>query len=96
MQDEIFYILEGDYIFQVGEEKFNAKSGDTVFAPRLTPHTFAQISDKGKMFYLFQPSGKMEDFFRKAGESKGVPTQQEGAKLFADHDMKVVGPPLQL
>jgi len=95
MQDEIFYILEGEYIFQVGEEKFNAKSGDTVFAPRQTPHTFAQISEKGKMFYLFQPSGKMEDFFRKAGQEKGVPTPEEGAKLFADHDMKIVGPPLQ-
>lgn len=47
------------------------------------------------MFYLFQPSGKMEEFFRKAGEIKGLPTPEEGAKLFADHDMKVVGPPLQ-
>ena len=95
MQDEVFYILEGDYIFQVGDEKFTAKSGDTVFAPRQTPHTFAQVSDKGKMFYLFQPSGRMEDFFRKAAQGKGIPTPEEGAKLFSDHDMKIVGPPLQ-
>ena len=95
MQDEIFYILEGDYIFQVGDEKFTAKSGDTVFAPRQTPHAFAQISEKGKMFYLFQPSGKMEDFFRKAGEMKGAPSPEQGANLFEDHDMKIVGPPLK-
>ena len=95
MQDEVFYVLEGDYIFQVGDEKFTAKSGDTVFAPRQTPHTFAQVSEKGKLFFLFQPSGKMEDFFRKLGDVKGPMTAEEGAKLHADHDMKVVGPPLQ-
>ena len=94
-QDEVFFILEGEYLFQVGDEKHNLKSGDTIFLPRTVPHTFAQLTQKGKMFYLFQPSGKMEDFFRKAGEVKGAPTPEEGAKLFADHDMQVVGPPLK-
>lgn len=94
-QDEVFYILEGEYLFQVGDEKFTAKSGDTVFAPRQVPHAFAQISNRGKMFYLFQPSGKMEDFFRKLAAVSGILTPEQGAKIFAEHDMKVVGPPLQ-
>ncbi len=96
-QDEIFYIVEGEYLVQVGEEKFHVKSGDTVFAPRLVPHTFAQLTDKGKMFYLFQPSGKMEDFFRKAGKkSIEAPNKGEKAsKLFEEHNLKIVGPPLQ-
>src|SRR4028119_1166620 len=33
-QDETFYILEGEYLFQVGEEKHRLKSGDTIFLPR--------------------------------------------------------------
>lgn len=96
-QDEIFYIVEGEYLVQVGEEKFYVKSGDTIFAPKLVPHTFAQLTDKGKMFYLFQPSGKMEDFFRKASKNsiQEPQTAEAGAKLFADHDLKIVGPPLQ-
>ncbi|UYQ93189.1 cupin domain-containing protein [Chitinophaga horti] len=93
-QDETFYIVEGRYLFQVGEEQFTLQAGDTIFLPRNVPHTFAQLTDQGKMFFFFQPSGKMEDFFRAIGALKGVPTPEEGARIFAAHDMKVVGPPL--
>ncbi len=94
-QDEIFFIVQGEYLFQVGEDKHRLKAGDTIFLPRTVPHAFAQLSDKGKMFFLFQPSGKMEDFFRAIGNLTSAPTAEQGAKMFADHDMKVVGPPLQ-
>lgn len=94
-QDEIFFIVQGEYLFQVGDEKHNLKSGDTIFLPRTVPHAFAQLTEKGKMFFLFQPSGKMEDFFRVIGNLTAQPTPAQGAKIFADHDMQVVGPPLQ-
>jgi quercetin dioxygenase-like cupin family protein len=93
-QDEVFYIIEGDYLFDVGGEKQTLTTGDTIFLPRNVPHTFAQLTNKGKMVFFFQPSGKMEDYFRRLGMMTSKPSPQEGAKLFADHDMKVVGPPL--
>jgi hypothetical protein len=39
----------------------------------------------------------MEDFFRGLGELKvdKQATPEQMAKLFAEHDMKIVGPPLQ-
>ncbi len=94
-QDEIFFIVQGEYFFQVGNDKHTLKAGDTIFLPRTVPHTFAQLTDAGKMFFLFQPSGKMEDFFRAIGNLTSAPTPEQGAKIFADHDMKIVGPPLQ-
>ena len=94
-QDEIFFIVQGEYLFQVGEDKHNLKAGDTIFLPRTVPHAFAQLTNNGKMFFLFQPSGKMEDFFRALGNLTSPPTPEDGAKIFTDHDMKVVGPPLQ-
>ncbi len=93
-QDEIFFIVEGEYTFKVGEDIHYLKRGDTIFLPRKVPHAFTQTSDKGKMYFMFQPSGKMEDYFRKLATFKGQPTPEEGAKLFADYEMKVVGPPL--
>lgn len=94
-QDEIFFIVQGEYLFQVGEEKHSLKAGDSIFLPRTIPHTFAQLSDTGKMFFIFQPSGKMEDFFRAIGKLTAPPSPEQGAKMFAEHDMKVVGAPLQ-
>lgn len=94
-QDEIFFIVEGEYLFQVGKEQYRLKTGDTIFLPRNIPHAFAQTSSTGKLFFMFQPSGKMEDFFRALGALKTPPTPEEGARIFAAHDMQVVGPPLQ-
>ncbi len=95
-QDEIFYVVEGEYAFEVGGEKHKLMAGETIFLPRNVPHAFAQLSDNGKMVFFFQPSGKMEDFFRKAGSFPGEPSPQEGAKLFSDHGLQVVGPPLSI
>jgi quercetin dioxygenase-like cupin family protein len=94
-QDEIFFIVKGEYLFQVGDEKHTLKDGDTIFLPRGVPHAFAQLTDTGKMFFLFQPSGKMEDFFKKISDPNFKPTPEEAAKVSLAYGMKVVGPPLQ-
>lgn len=93
-QDEIFYIAEGEYIFQVGNERSTLKAGDTIFLPRQVPHTWLQLSDKGKLIYLLQPAGKMEDFFLKMSSLTKPPTPEESYQIHLEHGMKVVGPPL--
>lgn len=95
-QDEIFFIVEGEYTFKTGEDIQHLKKGDTIFQPRGVPHTFAQTSDTGKMYFIELPSGTMEDFFRKLSTIKGQPTLEDLAKLSAEHDMKIVGPPLEI
>ena len=52
LQDEIFYILDGDYLFQVGEEQQNLKAGGTIFLPRQVKHTWAKLTENGKMLYV--------------------------------------------
>lgn len=95
-QDEIFIILEGEHLFQLGDEQYHLTAGDTIFIPRNVPHAPAQLSDKGKYFFFFTPSGKMEDFFRTLGALKGQPSPEEAVKIFEAHDMKIVNPPLAL
>ena len=48
-QDEWFYVIDGKYLFQVGDDKYQMKSGDTIFLPRNVQHAFVQLSEKGKM-----------------------------------------------
>lgn len=95
-QDEVFMVLAGEHLFQLGDEQYRLTAGDTIFIPRNTPHAPAQLSDTGKYLFFFTPSGKMEDFFRALSGLKGKSSPQEFAKIFADHDMKVVGPPLKI
>lgn len=95
-QDEFFYIIDGEYLFQVGDEKFEMKSGDTIFLPRNIQHAFVQLTEKGKVIVSYMPAGKMEDFFKTTDSWTSPPTFKEIQKVFEDHDMKVVGPPLKV
>ena len=95
-QDEFFYIVEGEYLFQVANEKYHMKSGDTIFLPRNVQHAFIQITEKGKVIVSYMPAGKMEDFFKTTDAWSSPPTLKEIEKVFEDHDMKVVGPPLKV
>lgn len=94
-QDEWFYVIEGEYLFQVGDVKYQMKSGDTIFLPRNVQHAFLQLTERGKMLVSYLPAGKMEAFFKVTDKWTSAPTQEEIKKAFADHDMLVVGPPLK-
>ncbi len=96
MQDEWFYVIEGDYLFQVGYVKYSLKIGDTIFLPRNVQHAFIQLTEKGKMIVSYLPAGKMEDFFRVTDGWNSPPSKEEIAKVFEDHGMKVVGQPLKV
>jgi mannose-6-phosphate isomerase-like protein (cupin superfamily) len=96
-QDEFWYILQGKFLFKVGEETFNAKAGDTVFGPRNVPHAFAKIGKgEAKLLIFYQPAGKMEKMFKdiSEGATKNITTQEEKARFFQEYGLKLVGPPL--
>lgn len=95
-QDEIFYIIEGEYYFQVGDKKYNMTVGDSIFLPRKVPHAWTQRSSKGRMTVILQPAGKLEDFFVTMAALDHEPSANEIEKIFADNEMQVVGPPLKL
>ena len=96
LQDEIFYVIEGEYYFQVGEEKFKMYAGETIFLPKKVPHAWTQVSERGKMNVTFQPAGKMEEFFLTVSKLDHEPTQKEMAQIFVDNEMEVVGLPLKI
>jgi len=96
LQDEVFYVLEGSYFFEVGEDKHHLTAGDSIFLPRAVAHAWIQASEKGKMIVTFQPAGKIEDFFVALAALDHLPGKEEMEKLFMDNEMKIVGPPLNL
>ncbi|WP_247234255.1 cupin domain-containing protein [Telluribacter sp. SYSU D00476] len=95
-QDEVFYVVEGEYRFQLGTEQSILKAGDTIFLPRNIPHTWIQLTDSGKLIYMLNPAGQLEEFFVKLSSLQGPPTPADLDKLMLAHEMKNVGPPLTL
>lgn len=95
-QDETFFVREGAYVFQCGEQRHTLGPGDTIFLPRGVPHSFCQLGDTGRLLFLFTPAGDMEAFFTALAGYERPPSPDNGARLFAAHGMTVVGPPIDL
>jgi len=91
-QDEWFYVLEGEVLFQVAGKKTLAKPGESVLGPRRVPHCFMGTGERpARMLITFTPAGKMEGFFREAAVPNGP---KMDAALFAKYEMQYVGPGL--
>lgn len=94
-QDEWFMVLEGEFIFEVGEKRLRMRPGDSLFAPRRVPHVWAYVGDDhGRILIAFMPAGRMVAFFRKVTASNAMPPPEPA--LWADHGMQLLGPPLSM
>ena len=94
-QEEHFFVLEGEYLIEVGQERFTLKPGDSLLAPRQVPHVWAYTGDSiGRLLITFTPPGKMEGFFREVAKLGSMPPQDPA--LWRAHGMELVGPPLKV
>jgi len=92
-QDEWFYVLEGEYIAEVGDKRVTLHPGDSALGPRGIPHVWACVgSGTGRLLITFTPAGKMEGLFNYMAQNPTATLMD--AKLFRDHDMELLGPPL--
>ena len=92
-QDEWFYIIEGEFEFEIGEQHFHLQSSDSLLAPRLVPHVWAFAGEGlGRILVAFTPAGKMEAFFREVTKANAMPPQDP--ELWRTHGMELLGPPL--
>jgi mannose-6-phosphate isomerase-like protein (cupin superfamily) len=63
-EDELFYVLEGEHVFEVGGQELPAGPGGMVFAPRGVPHAQRRVvPGDGRLLILTTPAG-FEGFFR--------------------------------
>lgn len=97
-QDEWFYAIEGNFIFEVGDEKLTLKPGDSLMAARKVSHVWAytgnETGTQGRILVAFFPAGKMEAFFREVTKTKAMPANDPA--LWLAHGMQLLGPPLQV
>ncbi len=94
-QDEFFYVAEGEFVIEVGDQRFAMQPGDFVLAPRGIPHVWAYVGNaRGRMLITFAPAGQMEAFFREVNKANAMPPMDPA--LWRAHGMELVGPPLDV
>jgi mannose-6-phosphate isomerase-like protein (cupin superfamily) len=94
-QDEWFYIVEGEFVMEIGQVRFRLSPGDSILGPRKVPHVWAYTGgERGRILIAFLPAGKMESFFREVTKANAMPPQDPD--LWRAHGMELMGPPLQI
>jgi quercetin dioxygenase-like cupin family protein len=92
-QDEWFYVLEGEFVIEIGDQRHALRSGDSVLGPRRVPHVWAHLGDgRGRILIAFTPAGGMEAFFREVTKADAMPPQDPA--LWRAYGMELLGPPL--
>lgn len=61
-EEESSYIIDGEIMYEVGEQTFIAKAGDFVHLPRNIPHSFNLVSETASTLLLITPGGFEEMF----------------------------------
>jgi mannose-6-phosphate isomerase-like protein (cupin superfamily) len=88
-QEEWFYVMEGEVVFQVGEERAHLRAGESVLAPRRIPHTFSAVGAPAHMLITFTPAGKMEQYFL---DAVAQPKLASTAEFMNRYEMRWAGP----
>lgn len=91
-EDEVFYILEGEFEMTSGDEKRVHKAGTTIFSPRGIPHKFMGAGEKGGKLISVITGDNFERFYAKyeAAVSGDVPDWPLAAKIAEEHGIIIL------
>jgi mannose-6-phosphate isomerase-like protein (cupin superfamily) len=96
-QDEWFYVVEGEYVIEFGEERYELGPGDSVLAPRKVAHVWAHVGEgTGRLIAALQPAGEIEAFFDELATLGSSPEREVLRRVFSSHGMELTGPPLPI
>lgn len=86
-EDELFYVLQGEFDVYVGEGAFKVEAGECVFLPRFKPHAFVIRSPRLRVLALFTPAG-LEEAFRGMSSPARTLDLPTGAVTYSTGDLK--------
>jgi mannose-6-phosphate isomerase-like protein (cupin superfamily) len=97
-EDELWWVLEGDFRFRVGSDRLVTSTGGMAFGPRGMSHAFQNIgATPGRLLVVTTPSG-LERFFEQFGsEQRSLPVDFEQLTAIGEENwVEFTGPPLSV
>jgi len=86
-EDELYYILEGEFDVYVGREAFMVQTGECVFLPKRKPHAFVIRSPRLRLLLIITPGG-LEGAFRSMASPAERLELPEGMPTYATSDLR--------
>ena len=93
--EEGFYVLEGEFTIQLGDEHVSAPAGTFVLIPRGLAHTFWNSGKTSARFLLVASPGGFERYFEELVpmvEEHGYPPAESMAKLARKYNFRFADP----
>jgi len=91
-EDKVFLVEDGQFCFLVGDEKIVANSGERIFVPRGTNHSFTPLgSDSGRLTLVSTP-GMHDRFFQAMSALKMPHSMEDVAAVCEEFSQTIVGP----
>ena len=91
-EDEVFYVLEGEVEFQLGDQRFRAKGGSTAYLPREIPHTFRNVGrTPSKVLVVINPA-RFVGFFDEV-HALTKPTPEQAMEIGKTYGLTFLPPP---
>jgi mannose-6-phosphate isomerase-like protein (cupin superfamily) len=94
--DDVFYVLEGEMMFLIGERRVIEGAGGFVLVPAGTVHAFGNVGPSRSRHITILSPGAFEGYFEELAELRaaGRLDAEASAALSKKYRSDVVGPPL--
>jgi quercetin dioxygenase-like cupin family protein len=94
-QDEFIHILAGEFVAEVGGQRYRLKAGDSLLMPMKVPHRWS-LTDSSPCgaIHLYTPAGTMDLSWDPSPDDGKPETLEEQKADFEKYGMTLLGPPL--
>lgn len=97
-EDEWFYVLEGEIVFEIDGERVTVGPGGSVWLRRGVPHAYQNFTDRDARLLIVTVPGDFCNFFKEVSAVAppgGSPEPEVFAAIDARYGITTLGPPMQ-
>lgn len=98
--DEAFYVLAGELLFQIGEDQHRLTAGSYAFGPRGVPHAYRNTGDGPARILVVYTPGNFVNLSEELDELGPIDLEDESDQervlpIFEKYGLEMAGPPIE-